>query len=202
MSFSYKALTHFTLQLVALSPLLIWASTEAWIVVIVGCVPPIRPLAELILQRLGLSKKSQSPRSRYYRQGYSNFSGTNGNTAVGTQIQSQAYGARGLKSGGDIKLTSMGGGYGIGGYRAKDELSWLELNEEGQGDMRVGSKEEMIAQGKGVVVTTDVELTESYVDKEMGRGRNNGGSSGRDSQDSWSLTTTEVQKAMDMAKVV
>lgn len=118
------------------------------------------------------------------------------------QIQSQAYGDRSLKSGGDIKLTSMGGGYGIGGHRAKDELSWLELDEGGHGEIRVGSKEEIIAQGKGVMVTTEVELTESYVDKEMGRGRKNSRSSKGSRQDSWSLTTTEVQKAMDIAKAV
>lgn len=136
--------------------------------------PPIRPLVERILQRLGLSKKSQSSHGRYYRQGYSNFSGANGNTAIGTQIQSQAYGDRGLKSGGDIKLTSMGSGYSIGRHRAKDELSWLELNEGDHGEIRFGSKEEIIAQGKGVMVITDVELTESYVDEEMGRERKNG----------------------------
>ncbi|KAJ5309249.1 hypothetical protein N7508_004628 [Penicillium antarcticum] len=45
----------------AQSSLLIWASTEAWIVIVVGCVPPIRPLMERVLQRLGLTKKTSNP---------------------------------------------------------------------------------------------------------------------------------------------
>ncbi|CAG8889391.1 unnamed protein product [Penicillium nalgiovense] len=61
----------------AQSDLLIWASTEAWIVVIVGCVPPIRPLMEKVLQQLGFtSKKPSTPYQYRNSSGYAAY-GTN-----------------------------------------------------------------------------------------------------------------------------
>ncbi|OJJ42778.1 hypothetical protein ASPZODRAFT_20055 [Penicilliopsis zonata CBS 506.65] len=41
-------------------PLLIWVSTEGWIVIIVGCVPPIRPLVDRLFQQLGFTSNRSS----------------------------------------------------------------------------------------------------------------------------------------------
>jgi hypothetical protein len=69
----------------ALTSLLIWASTEAWIIIVVGCVPPIRPLMERVLQHLGLtSKKTETP---YHLQSARNY-------ADHANVHSTAYGGR------------------------------------------------------------------------------------------------------------
>ncbi|KAL4940016.1 hypothetical protein BDV06DRAFT_224502 [Aspergillus oleicola] len=154
-TYELKALTE-TLDITWVQPsLLIWASTEAWIVIVVGCVPPIRPLMERILVRLGLSsKKTSTPHYGYYeydssRPGYGNRSGlgTAHNNTNHSQFKADAY--DGSKKG---FATATG--------TVDDELDWVELgNIRGKHGDKNGSKERIVPAGGGandVVITTDI----------------------------------------------
>ncbi|KAL4795831.1 hypothetical protein BDV19DRAFT_388854 [Aspergillus venezuelensis] len=156
-TYELKALTEKSDITWAQPSLLIWASTEAWIVIVVGCVPPIRPLMERILVRLGLSsKKTSTPRYGYYeydssRPGYGNRSGLGTGHGTGTgnhsQFKADAYGGNAKK------------GFATNTGAVDDELDWVELgNISGTGHGN-GSKERIVPVGGGandVVITTDI----------------------------------------------
>ncbi|KAL4930971.1 uncharacterized protein BDV17DRAFT_289393 [Aspergillus undulatus] len=133
-TYELKALTETSDITWAQPSLLIWASTEAWIVIVVGCVPPIRPLMERILQRLGLSsKKTSTPHYGYYdssRPGYGNRSATGAANTNHSNFRTDAYGTSTRKD--------------------PHDLDWMELGE------RNGSKEGIVGAQNGVVVTTDI----------------------------------------------
>ena len=100
---------------------------------IVGCVPPIRPLMERILQHLGLtSKKTSTP---YYQSpnAYAAY-GTNksglGNTS---HLQSTAYGER----------KPLG--------RADEDLTWVEMTNVRDSS----SSKDQIINGTDIMVTTE-----------------------------------------------
>ncbi|KAJ5488221.1 hypothetical protein N7453_011675 [Penicillium expansum] len=116
-------------------PLLIWASTEAWIVIIVGCVPPIRPLMERVLQRLGFtSKKTSTPYQYRNSSGHAAYGTNKSNPASHSNFQSNAYGGR----------------------RQFDENAgpgWIELNTSGGPN---GSKEHIVNGPKDVMIRTDI----------------------------------------------
>ncbi|KAL4965487.1 uncharacterized protein BDV14DRAFT_199892 [Aspergillus stella-maris] len=161
-TYELKALTETSDITWAQPSLLIWASTEAWIVIVVGCVPPIRPLMERILVRLGLSsKKTSTPRYGYYeydssRPGYGNRSalGTGHGTGTGTgnhsQFKADAYGGNNAKKGFSTNTGAV-----------DDELDWIEMGNAGHGTGQHGngSKERIVPVGGGVndvVITTDI----------------------------------------------
>lgn len=56
-----------------LSPLIIWTNTETWIILIVGCVPPIRPLFirvfHSVAPKLATSRDRSYARTQFSRQG-------------------------------------------------------------------------------------------------------------------------------------
>ncbi|KAI9925416.1 hypothetical protein MW887_005797 [Aspergillus wentii] len=112
----------------ALSHLIIWASTEGWIVVIVGCIPPIRPLIERIFQKLGLTKKSSSPLRP------SGAYGAFGSNPTGSHSHSQSR---------------------IYTKQRVDDMAWTELTRV---DSHTGSKEEVIPGPAQVLVTTDIAM--------------------------------------------
>jgi hypothetical protein len=139
----------------AQSSLLIWASTEAWIVIVVGCVPPIRPLMERVMQRLGLtSKKTSTPYQYRNSSGHAAYGTNKSNPASHSNFQSNAYGGR--KPQGD----------------AEDAPGWMELSGSGGMD---GSKEHIVSGTKNVVITTDI--VTRFEDVEGRRGPSSGGSS-------------------------
>ncbi|KAJ5593964.1 uncharacterized protein N7459_000172 [Penicillium hispanicum] len=114
----------------AQSSLLIWASTEAWIVVIVGCVPPIRPLMERVLQHLGLTSKK--PSNPYYQSPHAYAAYGTNRSGVGNH--SQAYGDR----------KPLG--------RADEDLTWVELtNARDSND----SKNGIMTGNNDIMVTTE-----------------------------------------------
>ncbi|KAL4922764.1 hypothetical protein BDW62DRAFT_2743 [Aspergillus aurantiobrunneus] len=131
-TYELKALTETSDITWAQPSLLIWASTEAWIVIVVGCVPPIRPLMERVLQRLGLTTKKTSTPNYPYASGHGAY-GTTTNRSMPTS-HSKAY--RATKT-----------------FRDEDDLDWLEL---GNGGPHGGSKERIVGGSKDVVVTTDI----------------------------------------------
>lgn len=116
----------------ALSHLLIWASTEAWIVIIVGCVPPCRPLMERALQILGLasSKKSSGPYPSGSHGPYAQF----GTGRSKTQHSNM-----------------MPDSQGITPFDQSKGLTWVELTTGGR-----NSSKERIVPGNDVIVTTDI----------------------------------------------
>ncbi|KAJ5332775.1 hypothetical protein MYU51_009099 [Penicillium brevicompactum] len=134
-TYELKALTETTDITWAQSSLVIWASTEAWIVIVVGCVPPIRPLMERVLQRLGLTSKKTSTPYQYRNSSGNAAYGTNkSNPTSHTHFQSNAY--RGKTFGGE-----------------DDDPGWMELTAtEGPN----GSKEHIVSGSRDVVITTDI----------------------------------------------
>ncbi|KAL3470361.1 hypothetical protein BJX99DRAFT_50999 [Aspergillus californicus] len=149
-TYELKALTE-TSDITWVQPdLLIWASTEAWIVIVVGCVPPIRPLMERVLQHFGLTSKKASRTPTYpYADGPGGRSLPTNHSHFQSQSQSRAYGDG-------------------------DGLDWVELGDVGG---RTGSKERIVGDSKNVVVTTDIETRFEDVEGQVGRG-NGAGSSG------------------------
>ncbi|CAI7567297.1 unnamed protein product [Penicillium bialowiezense] len=119
----------------AQSSLVIWASTEAWIVIVVGCVPPIRPLMERVLQHLGLtSKKTSAPYQYRNSSGHAAYGTNKSNPTSHIHVQSNAY--RGKTFGGE-----------------DDDPDWMELTAtEGPN----GSKEHIVNGSRDVVITTDI----------------------------------------------
>jgi uncharacterized protein with PIN domain len=94
----------------AQSSLLIWASTEAWIIIIVGCVPPIRPLMERILQHLGLtSKKTSTPYYDQNHRAYATYGTNRSHVAAYSNHQSTSYKDRKPRG------------------REEEDLAWVEL---------------------------------------------------------------------------
>lgn len=136
----------------AQSDLLIWASTEAWIVIMVGCIPPIRPLMDRVLQRLGFtSKKTSTP---YHDSSKHAAYGTNkSNPASHSNFQSNAYGARKKPS-------------------EDDNPGWMELSTFGGTN---GSEEHIVNEPKGVIIRTDIET--HFEDVERHGGPSSGDSS-------------------------
>ncbi|KAJ5774897.1 hypothetical protein N7457_009793 [Penicillium paradoxum] len=133
-TYELKALTTTKDITYAQSSLLIWASTEAWIVIIVGCVPPIRPLMERVLQHFGFSSKKTS--TPYHNSSAHAAYGTNkSHLASHSNYQSNAYGGRGPF--GD----------------EEEGTGWMELTTTAGPN---GSKEHIVKGGKDVVVTTDI----------------------------------------------
>lgn len=138
----------------AQSDLLIWASTEAWIVVIVGCVPPIRPLMEKVLQQLGFtSKKPSTPYQYRNSSGYAAYGTNKSNPASHSNFQSNAYGARKKPS-------------------EDDNPGWMELSTFGGTN---GSEEHIVNEPKGVIIRTDIET--HFEDVERHGGPSSGDSS-------------------------
>ncbi|CAG8137576.1 unnamed protein product [Penicillium olsonii] len=126
----------------AQSSLVIWASTEAWIVIVVGCIPPIRPLMDRILQHFGLtSKKTPTPYRYRNTSGYAAYETNKSNPASHSNFQSSAYRGRTLDD--------------------DDDPAWMELTAtEGPN----GSKEHIVTGSKEVVITTDIETRFEDVD--------------------------------------
>ncbi|KAJ5515153.1 hypothetical protein N7463_004705 [Penicillium fimorum] len=134
----------------AQSSLLIWASTESWIMIIVGCVPPIRSLMEKVMQRLGFtSKKTSTPYEYRNSSGRAAYGTNKSNLASHTHFQSNAYGGR--KS-------------------FEDDPGWMELTTSGGTN---GSKEHIVNTQKDVMVRTDI--VTRFEDVE-GQGPSSGGS--------------------------
>ncbi|KKY16544.1 putative integral membrane protein [Phaeomoniella chlamydospora] len=116
--------------------LLLWASTEAWIILIVSCVPPVRPLLEYIFRRAtGSTEKGSSgstgPNGRGNTKGYSNG----------------AYGKGTFKSNGSGHVASAVSGGTMGGKVGRE---WYELRN-GARDVETGSTE--------LIIGKDVDLT-------------------------------------------
>jgi hypothetical protein len=119
----------------AQSDLLIWASTEAWIVVIVGCVPPIRPLMEKVLQQLGFtSKKPSTPYQYRNSSGFAAYGTNKSNPTSHSNFQSNAYGGR--KPFDD------------------DAPDWIELSTSAGTN---GSEEHIVNGPKDVMIRTEIE---------------------------------------------
>ncbi|KAJ6156276.1 hypothetical protein N7497_005161 [Penicillium chrysogenum] len=119
----------------AQSDLLIWASTEAWIVVIVGCVPPIRPLMEKVLQQLGFtSKKPSTPYQYRNSSGFAAYGTNKSNPTSHSNFQSNAYGGR--KPFDD------------------DNPDWIELSTSAGTN---GSEEHIVNGPKDVMIRTEIE---------------------------------------------
>ncbi|KXG50584.1 uncharacterized protein PGRI_043510 [Penicillium griseofulvum] len=132
-TYELKALTQTTDITYAQSSLLIWASTEAWIVIIVGCIPPIRPLMERVMQRLGLSsKKTSTPYQYRDSSGHAAYGTHKSNLPSHSHFQSNAFGGR--KS-------------------FDDDLGWMELTTSGGTN---GSKEHIVNTQKDVMVRTEI----------------------------------------------
>ncbi|KAJ5995671.1 hypothetical protein N7481_002648 [Penicillium waksmanii] len=114
----------------ALSRLLIWASTEAWIVIVVGCVPPIRPLMEWVLQHLGFTNKENSYRHNDQRP-----------SAYATYGRNQSHVISHSNYQRDRKTLRPGA----------DELEWVELP-----DRRISSDSKgQILNDTDIIVTTE-----------------------------------------------
>ncbi|KAL2816651.1 hypothetical protein BDW59DRAFT_182400 [Aspergillus cavernicola] len=168
-TYELKALTETSDITWAQPSLLIWASTEAWIVIVVGCVPPIRPLMETILQRLGLtSKKTSTPNTYPYGSGGAGHVGYGATRSMPTShshFQSNAYG--GKQTFGDDN---------------DNDLDWVELGEPGAGSgHNNGSKERIVGGDKDVVVTTDIVTQFEDIESHHGHGHGSGPSSSNDS---------------------
>ncbi|CAG8924032.1 unnamed protein product [Penicillium salamii] len=145
-TYELKALTETTDITWAQSSLIIWASTEAWIVIVVGCVPPIRPLMDRILQRFGLtSKKTPTPYQYRNASGYAAYGTNRSNPVSHSNFKSNAY--RGRTLDGD------------------EDPGWMELTAaEGPN----GSKEHIVTGSKEVVITTDIETRFEDVENHAG----------------------------------
>ncbi|KAJ5036067.1 hypothetical protein NUH16_003934 [Penicillium rubens] len=134
-TYELKALTETTDITYAQSDLLIWASTEAWIVVIVGCVPPIRPLMEKVLQQLGFtSKKPSTPYQYRNSSGFAAYGTNKSNPTSHSNFQSNAYGGR--KPFDD------------------DNPDWIELSTSAGTN---GSEEHIVNGPKDVMIRTEIE---------------------------------------------
>ncbi|KUM66226.1 hypothetical protein ACN42_g803 [Penicillium freii] len=152
-TYELKALTETTDITYAQSDLLIWASTEAWIVIMVGCIPPIRPLMDKVLQRLGFTSKKTSTPYQYHDSSRHAAYGTNTSHPAGhSNFQSNAY--RGTKKPSE-----------------DDSPDWMELSTFGGTN---GSQEHIVNERKGVTVRTDIETHFEDVER-------HGGPSSRDS---------------------
>ncbi|KKK11814.1 hypothetical protein ARAM_002659 [Aspergillus rambellii] len=139
--------------------LLIWASTEAWIVIVVGCVPPIRPLMERVLQRLGLSsKKTSTP--IYHHDSIARVAyGTNRSMPMNhPQFQSNAY-------------------CGSKTFGLEDELGWQELDSFKD---PTGSNKQIVGGSKDVVVTTDIVTKFEDIESHRGPSSNDSNISSED----------------------
>ncbi|PTU24978.1 hypothetical protein P175DRAFT_0428129 [Aspergillus ochraceoroseus IBT 24754] len=139
--------------------LLIWASTEAWIVIVVGCVPPIRPLMERVLQRLGLSsKKTSTP--IYHHDSIARVAyGTNRSMPLNhPQFQSNAY-------------------CGSKTFGLEDELGWQELDSFKD---PTGSNKQIVGGSKDVVVTTDIVTKFEDIESHRGPSSNDSNISSED----------------------
>ncbi|KAJ5976111.1 hypothetical protein N7481_009818 [Penicillium waksmanii] len=91
----------------AQSSLLVWASTEAWIIIIVGRVPPIRLLMERILQHLGLTrKKTSTPYYDQNHQAYGTYGTNRSHVAAYSNHQSIAYKNRQIIGDTNIMITT------------------------------------------------------------------------------------------------
>ncbi|CAI7607540.1 unnamed protein product [Penicillium glandicola] len=157
-TYELKALTETTDITYAQSSLLMWASTEAWIVIIVGCVPPIRPLMEQVLQRLGLtSKKISTPYQYRNSSGHAAYGTNKSNPASHSNFQSNAYGGR--KPFED------------------DDPGWMELTTSGGPN---GSKERIVNGPKDVVIRTDIVTRFEDVDGQGGPSSGDGNISAED----------------------
>lgn len=131
----------------AQSDLLIWASTEAWIVIMVGCIPPIRPLMDKVLQRLGFtSKKKSTPYQYYESSGHAAYDTNKSNLARHSNFQSNAYGGRKKPF-------------------EDDNPRWMELSTFGGTN---GSEEHIVNGSKGVTIRTDIETRFEDVERHGG----------------------------------
>ncbi|KAF4761028.1 hypothetical protein HAV15_005372 [Penicillium sp. str.  len=146
-TYELKALTETTDITYAQSHLLIWASTEAWIVIMVGCIPPIRPLMDKVLQRLGFtSKKKSTPYQYYESSGHAAYGTNKSNLASHSNFQSNAYGGRKKPS-------------------EDDNPGWMELGTFGGTN---GSEEHIVNGPKGVTIRTDIETRFEDVERHSG----------------------------------
>ncbi|KAL2830423.1 hypothetical protein BJY01DRAFT_118892 [Aspergillus pseudoustus] len=154
-TYELKALTETTDITSAQPSLLIWASTEAWIVVVVGCVPPIRPLMERILVRLGLSSKKTSTPSHPYN-GPSGYQlGSRSMNTNHSQFRSEAYSGKKIINGND------------------KDLHWVELNN-------LSNEQIVDRSGHDVVITTDITTHFEDADATRGPSSNDSNASGED----------------------
>jgi hypothetical protein len=132
----------------AQSDLLIWASTEAWIIIMVGCVPPTRPLMDKVFQRLGLSsKKTPAPYQYHGSSGHAAHGTNKSNLASHSNLQSNAYWGRKQPSEDDCP-------------------NWMEFNTFGGTH---GSQEHIVNETKGVTIRTDIETHFEDVERHSGR---------------------------------
>ncbi|KAJ5086587.1 hypothetical protein NUU61_007894 [Penicillium alfredii] len=169
--YELKALTETTDITYAQASLLIWASTEAWIVIVVGCVPPIRPLMERVLQHLGLtSKKTSTPYNLQSPNAYVAYGTNRSNGASHSHYQSSAFGGRKPFS------------------RDEEDVDWMELTDA-RGSS--ASKEQIIG-GKDVMVTTDI--VTQFEERRNHRAGSSGGS--QTSGDEAARETTDTQKVV------
>lgn len=60
-----STLSHVTDITWYLSNLIVWASTEMWVIVIVGCVPPLRPLFLQVFKRIQSTVHGSSGKSKH-----------------------------------------------------------------------------------------------------------------------------------------
>lgn len=135
------------------SDLLIWASTEAWIIIMVGCIPPTRPLMDKVLQRLGfISKKTSTPYQHHDFSGHAKYGTNKSNPAGHSDFRSNAYGGRKKPS-------------------EDDSPGWMELSAfEG-----TGSEEHIVNEPTGIIIRTDIET--HFEDVERHGGPSSGDSS-------------------------
>lgn len=169
-----------------ISLLLIWGSTESWIILIVSCIPPIKPVVKRILEILHIiSTASSSSKNRYYNHNYASRSGIA--RSFHPQSLSRPGAAYQTFNGGTIDAnysndgidhayfgnSSMYGSRGLArarAYRGADgSLSWvldgIGLDGEGlemvdhAGKKSQGKKEDG---ADGVVITTDFEMFEDH----------------------------------------
>lgn len=111
-------------------PLLIWAATEGWVVIIVGCIPPVRPLLERILRKFNLvTTKSTSQTHKY----------------GGTHVSNNHVHIRSANRTFDHSNSGT----------PSDDVSWVELTKVERGSE---SREELRPGPREVMVTTEIDM--------------------------------------------
>ncbi|KAJ5409408.1 uncharacterized protein N7487_003767 [Penicillium crustosum] len=140
-TYELKALTETTDITYAQSDLLIWASTEAWIVTMVGCIPPIR------LYGQGIAATGLYLKEKYYDSGGHAAYGTNkSNLASHSNFQSNACGGRKKPS-------------------EDDNPGWMDLSTFAGTN---GSEEHIVNDPKGVMIRTEIETRFEVVERHGG----------------------------------
>lgn len=121
-----------------LSPFLTWALTEVWFIIILGSVPPLRPLFERVFRRAKA------------------MTNTSGGTRTGaTDLEATGKGT--TKNGGDTVAT----------LRGNRSSNGVALTGQDHDDLLAGEEDEKAGMGAGVTKTSELVVTVMAADESL-----------------------------------